>query len=244
VLAAAPATASAERVFVWRDGAVYRLQAHVGRVTDIALEPGETLSARGAVAAGDTARWIIGDSESGRGAARQAHVLVKPVAPGLETNLVIATDRRTYHLELSSGGKAWISSAAWRYPAGALIALSGRPAAAADAPAASKAAPPATPAGVDLARLSFAYSIEGEAPWKPVRVFDDGRRTAIDFPKSIAAGEMPPLFVTGPSGAPELVNYRVVGRRMIVDRIFRAAELRLGSGRRQAVVRLVRGAGA
>lgn len=41
---------------------------------------------------------------------------------------------------------------------------------------------------------------------------------------------MPPLFVLGDKGAAELVNYRVQGRFMIVDRLFERAELRLGSG--------------
>ena len=40
---------------------------------------------------------------------------------------------------------------------------------------------------------------------------------------------MPPLFVVGRGGTSELVNYRVRGHHMIVDRLFAAAELRFGS---------------
>ncbi len=36
-----------------------------GQITNIALEPGESLTGAGPIAAGDTARWIIGDTESG-----------------------------------------------------------------------------------------------------------------------------------------------------------------------------------
>ena len=43
----------------------------------------------------------------------------------------------------------------------------------------------------------------------------------------------------GPAGGGELVNYRVQGNHMIVDRLFAAAELRLG-GEHQQVVRIVR----
>jgi type IV secretion system protein VirB9 len=51
---------------------------------------------------------------------------------------------------------------------------------------------------------------------------------------------MPPLFVIGPNGSTsELVNYRVRGATMIVDRLFAAAELRLGDGPQQ-VVRITR----
>ncbi len=54
------------------------------------------------VAAGDTARWTVGDTSSGTGEGKRTHILVKPFAPGLRTNLMIATDRRTHHLQLES----------------------------------------------------------------------------------------------------------------------------------------------
>ncbi len=82
-------------VYAFSDNAVYRLYAAPERVSDIALQSGETLVA---VASGDTVRWVIGDTSSGSGADRQVHVLVKPVTAGLAINLVITTDRRTYHL--------------------------------------------------------------------------------------------------------------------------------------------------
>ena len=96
--------------------------------------------------------------------------------------------------------------------------------------------------GVDLANVNFRYAIEGDrAPWRPLRAFDDGRQVFIEFPRGIGQGEMPPLFVVGPEGnTSELVNYRVRGHHMIVDRLFAAAELRFGSGREQKRVRIVR----
>lgn len=85
-----------------------------------------------------------------------------------------------------------------------------------------------------LERLNFDYRIAGDKPaWRPVRVFDDGERTLITFPSDIARGEMPPLFLIGQGGAPELINYRVSGRYLVVDRLFGKAKLRLGSGRGQ-----------
>jgi type IV secretion system protein VirB9 len=78
---------------------IYHLLAAPGRVSDLILQPGEVITS---IAAGDTARWTIGDTSSGSGEAKRVHVLVKPFSAGLSTNLVIATDRRTYHLQLSS----------------------------------------------------------------------------------------------------------------------------------------------
>ena len=219
--------------YPWTDGALYQVYAAPGQVTDIALQEGEQLVGSGPVAAGDTVRWIIGDTVSGSGATAREHILVKPTRPDLSTNLVINTDRRTYHLELRATPTTYMASVSWTYPHDALIALQGRNAAAATA------APVAT--GVDVAALNFRYRVEGDrAPWKPVRVFDDGRQVYVEFPAGIAQGEMPPLFVTGVAGDAELVNYRVQGRYMVVDRLFAAAELRLGDKRSEQRVRIVR----
>jgi type IV secretion system protein VirB9 len=160
------------------------------------------------------------------------HILVKPTRADLVTNLVINTDRRTYHLELRSTEKTYMASVSWAYAQDQLIALR-RQNAAADA-----AAPVAT--GVDINALNFRYRIEGDNPaWRPLRAFDDGRQVFIAFPTGIGHGEMPPLWVIGPEGGAELVNYRIQGNHMIVDRLFAAAELRLG-GESQKKVRIVR----
>jgi type IV secretory pathway VirB9-like protein len=125
--------------FSWSEGGLYQIYTAPGRVTDIVLEPGETLAGAGPIAAGDTARWIIGDTESGEGEARRVHVLVKPTLPGLTTNLVINTDRRTYYLELRASPATYMASVAWTYPKDALIALA-RPAS--KPPVTPGAAPP------------------------------------------------------------------------------------------------------
>ena len=215
----------------WWDGAVYRLDTAPGRVSDIALQPGESLIA---VADGDTARWVIGDTTSGSGPTRRTHILVKPAEPGLRTNLVITTDRRVYHLDLASGAIA-MTGIAWTYPQDELLALRR----AQEALAAAE--PVAAPIAVE--RLDFGYAITGDRPpWRPVRAFDDGAQVFIEFPPGLESMEAPPLFVVGASGDVELVNYRKRGRYYVVDRLFGAAELRLGA-KRQQVVRIVRTGG-
>lgn len=225
---------NAVQSYPYTEGALYQVYTAPGHVTDIVLQEGERLVGAGPVAAGDTARWIIGDTTSGSGPSARVHILVKPTRPDLSTNLVINTDRRTYHLELRATRATWMASVSWSYPADALIALRQGQAAAAEA------APVAD--GIALNRLRFDYRITGDRPpWRPVRAYDDGRQVYVEFPASVAQTEMPPLFVVGRGGAAELVNYRVRGRHMIVDRLFAAAELRLGSGRRQQRVRIERG---
>ncbi len=224
---------NAVQSYPYTEGALYQVYTAPGHVTDIVLQEGERLTGTGPVAAGDTARWIIGDTTSGAGAGTRVHVLVKPTRSDLSTNLVINTDRRTYLLELRATRATWMASVSWSYPADALIALRQRQQAVAEA------APVA--GGVALDRLRFDYRITGDRPaWRPVRVYDDGKQVFIEFPAGIAQGEMPPLFAVSPKGDAELVNYRVRGHHMVVDRLFSAAELRLGTGRRQQRVRIER----
>src|SRR5712671_2126930 len=225
---------NAVQVYPYAEGALYQVYGAPGQVTDIALQQGEDLVGSGPVAAGDTVRWIIGDTESGTAAAKKVHILVKPTRSELVTNLVINTDRRTYHMELRSTEKTYMASVSWIYPQDQLIALRRRNASA-------ETAVPVEPA-LDINSLRFRYAIEGdEPPWRPLRAFDDGKKVYIEFPRGIGQGEMPPLFIVGPEGkTSELVNYRVRGHHMIVDRMFAAAELRLGDHGSERRVRIVR----
>jgi type IV secretion system protein VirB9 len=218
---------NAVQVFSYSPGALYQIYAAPGQITDIALEPGEQLIGSGPVSAGDTVRWMVGDTESGAGDTRRVHIMVKPTRSAIETNLVINTDRRTYLIELRSREKPYMPSVAWFYP---------------DRAARGRALPP-TPFIPEQAQRRYRYTIEGDSPpWRPVNTYDDGRKVYIEFSPGIGQGEMPPLFVIGPDGNTELVNYRAYGNVLIVDRLFAAAELRLG-GENQQKVRIVRSDG-
>lgn len=224
----------ATQLFVYAPGGLYQVYAAVGQVTDIVLQEGETLSDTGAVAAGDTVRWVIGEAASGSGAGRRTHILVKPTDPGLRTNLVINTDKRTYHVELRSTSATYMASVGWSYPQDELIAVRAR------IEAAAAVANTQVQTGIDPAKLDFAYRLSGaNPPWKPSQVFDDGAKTYLLFPETIAQSELPPLFLIGEKKKAELINYRVSGRYIVVDRLFSVAELRLGT-KHQQIVRIER----
>jgi P-type conjugative transfer protein TrbG len=220
---------NAIQVYPFTEGALYRLYAAPEEVSDIGLQPGESLIA---ISAGDTVRWVVGDTTSGNGAVKQVHVLVKPFAAQLKTNLVITTDRRSYHLELESTDQTYIAAVSWTYPQDTLVALQKQ----------NEHADAALPVdtGVRLENLHFRYAISGDnPPWKPARAFDDGSKVYLEVPARIDQGEAPPLFVVGTDGGSELVNYRIRGNFYIIDRLFAAAELRFGKDPQQ-VVRITR----
>src|SRR5690606_24987610 len=176
---------NAIQIYPWSEGALYQVYAAVGQITTIALEPGESLTGAGPIAAGDTARWVIGDTESGSGATRRVHVLGKPTRPDISTNLVITTDRRIYMIELRAREALYMPAVAWAYPA---------------PPPGSRVTTPSAPVIPAEAARNYRYGLQVQGstpPWRPVSVFDDGRRVYVVFPRGIVQGEMPPLFVLG-----------------------------------------------
>ena len=222
---------NAVQVYPYAEGALYQVYTAPEQVTDIALEPGEQLMS---VSAGDTVRWVLGDTVSGTGETARVHILVKPVKSGLRTNLIITTSRRAYYLELTAYNETYMAAVSWRYPSETLV----RRAEVSVGTGVGAAAPPLQ--GLQLERLKFRYEIEGDAPhWRPERVFDDGSKVYIQFPARLDQGEAPPLFVVGRSGEAQLVNYRMRENFYVVDRLFARAELRMGEDR-QDVVRIAR----
>lgn len=219
------------QIYPFAEGALYQLYAAPEKVSDIVLQAGESVVS---VSAGDTVRWIVGDTVSGEGANARTHILIKPVKPDLESNLVIITDRRAYHVEMHSMVETYMASLSWTYPHDELITLRRQ-----NRQAVIKAEQVADE-GLRVDALRFRYAVSGGTPpWRPHRAFDDGEKVYIQFPSNLAQGEAPPLFVLGARGESQLVNYRVRGRYYVVDRLFAAAELRLGEDP-QEVVRITR----
>jgi type IV secretion system protein VirB9 len=185
------------------------------RITDIALQPGEKVTA---VHAGDTARWQVNPAKSGAGEAETVHVIIKPLAPDISTNLLVITDRRTYNLDLVSSNREFIPSVRFSYPDDAIrnwnaFIAENR---------AKRQNELVLAEGANLSPddLYFGYEIvKGkEVPWKPVRIFDDGSKTYIEMPSKYRSMEAPVLlFYEGQQQ--KLVNYRVKDRFYIVDRI-------------------------
>ena len=220
------------QVYAYMPGALYQVYTAPERVTDLILQPGEKLVAK---AAGDTVRWVVGDTTSGTGESQQVHVLIKPTQPGLATNLVLTTDRRSYHLECHSDPQTYMAAVSWHYPQDDLTRLS-QTAAARRAQESQVIAP-----AVDATALHFGYRIESpdSLRWTPVRVFDDGAKTYIQFPQALTTSEAPALFIKSREGTTQLVNYRVRGTWYIVDRLFDQAELRVRE-KDPSVVRITR----
>ena len=237
------------------------------RACDIELQAGEVI--RG-VALGDAHRWIVTPLESGSEERPTPHVIVKPKRYDLATNLVIATDRRTYHLGLISPSLEEIESSeldyhrhvTFYYPADMVEQW-----ASAEAMAARRAHDAASQherrreqrlahlGTEDLEGLRFDYDVRTRkrggffkrlfqrrksAHFEPVAVFDDGRQVFIRLSQRAREGDLPVLLVEGPGGEPMVVNYRVQGDWFVVDGLFQQAELVLGVGKHRQRVSIER----
>ncbi|WP_181790879.1 P-type conjugative transfer protein TrbG [Myxococcus llanfairpwllgwyngyllgogerychwyrndrobwllllantysiliogogogochensis] len=222
--------------YTYEPGALYQVYAAPCCVTDIQLQAGEQII--GKPVAGDTARWKAGVAKGAEGGQDVWHVYVRPLREDLHTTLSINTNKRTYRLELKSYPETYMVAVQWMYPPEE-SELIGDPAQGSIAMAAPK--PPPMPA-VDVANANFGYRVEvlrGNPAWKPLKAFDDGRKTYISFPASMVNREAPALFVLSRDNEPEMANYRIRQNVYEVDRLFDAAELRLGQ-QDQDVVRIIR----
>ncbi|TIQ41891.1 MAG: P-type conjugative transfer protein TrbG [Mesorhizobium sp.] len=199
------------------------------QVCDIELQAGEVVRD---VLVGDTVRWKVEPATSGAAGTQAIHLIVKPSEPGLVTSMVVTTSRRTYHIQLKSHQTLYMARVGFEYPEDVSTKL-------ADVNARMEAST-IPGAGVPAEQLQFGYSISGSTRWRPSRVYSDGAKTYIQFPRSISGQDAPVLFVVS-GGQNRIVNYRMKNDMMIVDYYVDKAVLVSGVGWKQEKVTIRRG---
>ena len=198
------------------------------QVCDIELQAGETVQD---VLVGDTVRWKVEPATSGSADGQTVHLIVKPSEPGLETSMVVTTSRRTYHIELKSDDTQFMPRVGFDYPedVDAKLAALGQQIQASVVPG----------AGVPAEDLDFKFSAEGNAPWRPTRIYTDGIKTYIQFSSTLTGQDAPVLFVID-GGQNRIVNYRMEGTMMVVDYRIDQAILISGVGGTQRKITIKR----
>jgi type IV secretion system protein VirB9 len=198
------------------------------KISDIELENGESVNE---ILIGDSARWLVESGSSGNGI---AHIFIKPADIGLETSLVVTTNKRVYHMQLISREAGFTPYVGFLY-ASQLEPIIKRE-------AKEKEWRTALVDGgqpVDMSNLNFSYKVKGKASWKPVMVYDDGFKMYIRLPESAVKSEVPALLVKqGKQNT--LVNYRLKYNTFEVDGIFDVVILITGVGSKQDMVEITR----
>lgn len=179
------------------------------------------------VAGGDTKHWELTPTQNRR------HLFVKPVYEQMETSMTVITDKRTYQFVLRSTGPGakWYQRVTWRYGETMLLDMREAEEKAAEAEKAARNADKerqdqTLAVGVNPKDLRFDYSIEGNAPFRPVSLFDDGKFTWIRMPSKLV--ELPALFGMTEAGELSIVNYVVQGDYMLAQRVMDRGVLKLG----------------
>jgi P-type conjugative transfer protein TrbG len=211
------------------------------QVCDVALQAGEQVNS---INLGDTARWSIEPAITGSGANEVQHLIIKPMDVGLETSLVVTTDRRAYHIRLRSHRTEYMPQVTFAYPDEEQAKWAGYR----HHTLKERQDKTLPQTGEYLGDLDFSYEISpnGSIPWTPVRVFNDKQKTIIQMPEAMAQSEAPTLLVVRREGGlfeddeTVQVNYRIQGNRYIVDTVFDSAILIAGVGDNQDAVAIKR----
>jgi type IV secretion system protein VirB9 len=214
--------ARGQMLFTYTPGGIYEVQAATFHETALELQPGETLTGKDLPTAGDTARWTIAATRTGAPPNETTVLIVKPLEAELETNMTITTNRRLYTVVLKSSEHTYMPLVGWLYPQDAAREL------AETAAATKKTEEEGESITVTPDQLNFNCTVSGsQAPWRPIRVYDDGSKTYLQMSPDMQNTEAPAIFVME-GKTPMLVNYRVKHSLYIVDRLFDRAQLRIG----------------
>jgi type IV secretion system protein TrbG len=208
------------------------------QVCDLALQPGEIVNN---VNVGDKVRWNVAPGLSGSPAGQVTHLIIKPTDAGLVSSMTVETNRRTYAIKLVSTQRSWMPLIAFNYPDDTQRQWS------AYQQNVAWGASSTLPAGASVANLDFGFRVSGDSPaWRPLRVYTDGAKTYIQFPRAMAFGSAPALVALDNDGgwfsspSQQMVNYRIAGDRYVVDRVLDRAELVAGVGGGQTRVTITR----
>jgi len=212
------------------------------RITDIQLQESEIIKE---LQLGDTVRWQITPSLSGTAPNEISHIVIKPTDVGLETTLVVFTNKRSYYLNLKSTTSKYFPMVSFVYGDESKSAWSEYKAKTKDRVELQILANQSSPSKVlyehsKNKELDFGYDIEGKTSWKPLSVYNDGVKTYIQMPQSMLNHEAPALLVLDEYGDDKLVNYRLLNDKFIVDKIFHKAILILGVGNKQEKITIIK----
>jgi type IV secretion system protein VirB9 len=216
------------------------------RMCDIRLEAGEMV--RGWTLS-DKENWILPGASSpqflysGEDGNTTPHIILKPAEAGLDSNLIITTNKRTYNISLQSSKDNYVTAVAFYYPGEINQGLADQrnqqrmqAQNQGSIPLGKDSSSIATfnedeQAMIPVGNLNFNYEVSGDnVDWKPVQVFDDGTHVWLKFAQNRQI--YPPLFEIDADGANKalLIYQPMPGGYYRVDSLFNKAALIVGGG--------------
>ena len=218
---------ASKTTYEFKPDSLFEVHTRKGYVTDIKLKPGETITYLGA---GDTVRWLIDQSS----VAGTTHVYIKPLASGIQTNMIINTNSHSYRL-LIDEGDGFTPIVEFAFPQEEMQKqLLTKPVLSKDEQHFNDIYMTTSKSGRRvLKNINKNYKIKKHGSLSddvlPTEIFDDGIRTYYKMPQSNKY-DLPTLYLVE-DGKLSLVNYRVRGEYFVADRIFERARLQYSQKR-------------
>ncbi len=197
---------------------------------------------------GDSVLWSAALRVSGSESNPHVRIVIKPDTNATQTSLIVATNKRFYDVQLVKSDTEYTHVLAFSYPAeetarnrAKIAKLNANNAAKSKRIKAAQARKSVSVGNkqVYVGKLDFGYKISGRAPFKPTRVFNDGRKTFIDLPENYR-GEKPIFLAVGRHASDEIVNSRWSGNRLTIDRVVAGGNLVRGVGGRAEKIKIKR----
>jgi len=204
--------------FSFSPDVIYTILTTVGYTTHLELQEDEGVTEDPSL--GDTLQWRVSGGPR--------NIFIKPLRPDIVTSLTLVTNKRSYQFDLRSGpidGKRY-QKAYFEYPdEQQKIKLKEKAVAQAIKKEEERIGNQVLSKEVNPSKLNFSYDVKGDAEFRPISVFDDGKFTY--FKLSNAVQSLPALFLIE-QGDLILVNYIVKGDTLVVERVSPKFSLKLG----------------
>jgi type IV secretion system protein VirB9 len=208
------ATDSRIRVMVYNPNDVFKFTGYYGYQAGIELGKNEEIRS---ISMGDTTGWQIVPSGN--------RLFIKPVEEDATTNMTLITDKRTYFFELYAEETKDIRDPDMAFNVKFLYPGEDEE----DHVRTLATGPAANSEAEHPENFNFQYSISGSEEIAPIKVFDDGEFTYIQFHDKNA--EIPGIFAVDEDLRESMVNFRLDPKgnnAVIIEQVFRKMTLRNG----------------
>ncbi len=201
------------RVIVYSPDDVFKFTGYFGYQASIELGKGEEVSS---ISMGDTTSWQIVPSGN--------RIFIKPIEQDATTNMTLITNKRVYFFELYAQeamdirDPEMVFNVRFIYPDeededNIKTFTSGSH----------------DPDLTHPEKYNFNYSLSGHEDVAPIKVFDDGEFTYMQFRDKNA--EIPAIFAVDEELRESMVNYRLntnMGNTVVIEQVFKKLSIRSG----------------
>jgi type IV secretion system protein VirB9 len=201
------------RVMVYNPNDVFKFTGYYGYQASIELAKNEQVVS---ISMGDTTSWQIVPAGN--------RIFIKPMEQDATTNMTLITNERTYFFELYAEetldirDPGMVFNVKFIYPDAEDIV--------------SSFSSNGGESGPDLTHpenLNFNYSISGHEEIAPIKIYDDGEFTYLQFRDK--NNEIPAIFAVDEDLRESMVNFRLDPKNnnlIVVEQVFRKLTLRAG----------------